>query len=250
MRFCIPIPCFFPDDNFSDAVRKVKALGFDAVETYKWEGLDLDEAKSVCEETGVEFMSMCTTDFRMTEPQYRTQWLDALKKSCEAAQRAGVTRLITQVGSDTGAPREAQHESILQALEAGKPILEASGVTAMLEPLNLLVDHKGYYLWSAVEGFEIVREINHPNVKLVYDIYHQQIMEGNIIPNIVQNLDCIEHLHCAGHPGRHELQFGENDYKVIFAEVEKAGYAGACGLEYKPLMKPEESLREALRIYG
>ena len=112
-----------------------------------------------------------------------------------------------------------------------------------------LVNHPGYYLWSAVEGFEIVREVDHPLVKVVYDIYHQQVMEGNIIPNITNNLDCIAHLHSAGHPGRHELQYGENDYKVIFAAVDKAGYTGSCGLEYSPLMDPEESLREVRRIY-
>ena len=87
-------------------------------------------------------------------------------------------------------------------------------------------------------------------MKLVYDIYHQQVMEGNIIPNITKNLDCIAHLHSAGHPGRNELQYGENDYKVIFAAVDKAGYQGACGLEYRPLLPPEESLLEAKRIYG
>lgn len=250
MRFCIPIPCFFPSEDFAQAVRKVKSLGFDAIETYDWKNLNLSEIKDVCAETGVEFMSMCTTEFRMTDPAYRIAWLDGLKESCEAAQKAGVHKLITQVGSDTGAPRGQQHESILLALEGAKPILEASDVTIMLEPLNLLVDHKGYYLWSAVEGFAIIREMNHPNIKLVYDIYHQQIMEGNIIPNITQNLDCIAHLHAAGHPGRHELQYGENDYNVIFKAVTQAGYTGACGLEYTPLMPPEESLREARHIYA
>ena len=92
--------------------------------------------------------------------------------------------------------------------------------------------------------------MNHPLVKMVFDIYHQQIMEGNIIPNITGNLDCIAHLHAAGHPGRNELQSGENDYNVIFAAVDRAGYTGACGLEYTPLMPPEESLAEALRRYG
>ena len=162
----------------------------------------------------------------------------------------GVKRLITQVGQDTGAPRAEQHAAIVETLRQARPILEKSGVTIMLEPLNTLVNHPGYYLWSAVEGFEIIRELNHPLVKLVYDIYHQQVMEGNIIPNITKNLDCIAHLHSAGHPGRNELQYGENDYKVIFAAVDKAGYQGACGLEYRPLLPPEESLLEAKRIYG
>lgn len=250
MRLCVPIPCFFGDEDFISAIHKVKALGFDAIETYNWKTLDLDAVRDTCEQTGVELLSMCTSEFRMTEPALRTQWLEGLRESCAAANKVGAKRLITQVGPDTGAPRAQQHESIVAALNAAKPILEDSGVTIMIEPLNTLVNHPGYYLWSAVEGFEIIREVNHPLVKVVYDIYHQQVMEGNIIPNIVGNLDCIAHLHSAGHPGRNELQYGENDYKVIFAAVDKAGYTGACGLEYSPLLPAEESLREAKRLYG
>ncbi len=250
MRLCVPIPCFFGDMDFCEGLCRVKALGYDAAETYNWKGLDFDAVRRTCEETGVELLSMCTSEFRMTDPTFRQAWLDGLEESCQAANRMGVKRLITQVGQDTGAPREQQHAAIVETLNLARPILEKSGVTIMLEPLNTLVNHPGYYLWSAVEGFEIIREVNHPLVKLVYDIYHQQVMEGNIIPNITKNLDCIAHLHSAGHPGRNELQYGENDYKVIFAAVDKAGYTGACGLEYRPLMDPEESLREAMRLYG
>ena len=129
-------------------------------------------------------------------------------------------------------------------------IVTFPGVTIMLEPLNTYVNHPGYYLTSSAEAFDIIRTVDHPLVKIVFDIYHQQIMEGNIIPNITNNLDCIAHLHAAGHPGRNELQFGENDYKVIFQAVEKAGYNGYCGLEYKPLLDPLESMRLAREIYG
>ena len=249
MRLCVPIPCFFSKMDFPAAIRKVRELGFDAAETYNWKALDLDAVRAACEEADVELLSMCTTEFRMTDPACRELWLAGLRESCEAAVKVGAKRLITQVGPDTGAPREEQHASIVAALREAKPILETTGVTIMIEPLNTLVNHPGYYLWSAVEGFEIIREVDHPLVKVVYDIYHQQVMEGNIIPNITNNLDCIAHLHSAGHPGRHELQYGENDYKVIFAAVDKAGYTGSCGLEYSPLMDPEESLREVRRIY-
>lgn len=250
MRLCVPIPCFFKDIDFAAAIRRVKALGYDAAETYNWKDLDFDAVRAACEETGVELLSMCTTEFRMTDPALRTAWLDGLRESCEAAKKLGVKRLITQVGPDTGAPRAQQHASIVAALRDARPILEDSGVTIMIEPLNTYVNHPGYYLWSSVEGFEIIREVDHPLVKVVYDIYHQQVMEGNIIPNVTNNLDCIAHLHSAGHPGRHELQYGESDYKVIFAAVDKAGYKGACGLEYSPLLEPEESLRLAKEIYG
>lgn len=250
MRLCVPIPCFFGKMDFCDAIKKVRELGYDCAETYKWQGLDLDKVRGTCEENGVELLSMCTTEFRMTSPENRKLWLEGLKESCAAAKKVGASRLITQVGQDTGAPREEQHASIVAALKEAKPILEDSGIIIMIEPLNTYVNHPGYYLWSSVEGFDIIREVDHPLVKVVYDIYHQQVMEGNIIPNVTKNLDCIAHLHSAGHPGRNELQFGENDYKVIFKAVDEAGYTGACGLEYRPLLDPVESLKEAKRIYG
>jgi len=249
MRFCIPVPCFFGGLDFSEAIRKIASLGFDAAETYRWKDLDFDKVKNTLDETGVELLSMCTTEFNMTNPEKRGLWLDGLKESCIAANKLGVKHLITQVGQDTGARRDFQHESIVNCLKAAKPILDEYGVTVMIEPLNTYVNHPGYYLTSSKEAFDIIREVNHPFVKVIYDIYHQQVMEGNIIPSITGNLDCIAHLHAAGHPGRHELQFGENDYRVIFDAVDKAGYKGACGLEYNPTMESIESLMKFKELY-
>lgn len=250
MRLCVVIPCFFKKLDFCDAIRQISSLGYDAAEIYNWRSLDLDSAKSVLDETGVDLLSMCTTEFNLTAPTYREAWVDGIRESCVAAKKLGVKRLITQVGKDTGAPREEQHASIVAGLKAGAPILEEYGITVMIEPLNTLVDHKGYYLWQAAEAFEIIKEVNSPSVKVIYDIYHQQVMEGNIIPNIVNNLERIAHLHGAGNPGRHEMQFGENDYHNIIKAVEEAGYKGALGLEYSPLLDPIESLKIAKKLFG
>jgi hydroxypyruvate isomerase len=249
MRYCVPVPCFYQNIPFADAIRRIGGLGFDCAETYGWKGMDFAGVRAACLDSGVELLSMCTTDFRLTTPEARAAFLEGLRESCEAANKVGASRLITQVGQDTGAPRAAQHESILAGLRASVPILEEHGITLMIEPLNTLVDHKGYYLWSAVEGFELVKECGHPLVKVVYDVYHQQICEGNIIPNITNNIELIAHLHGAGHPGRIELQFGETDYRNVLAAADKAGYKGAFGLEYRPTMPPDESLREFQRIY-
>ncbi len=249
MRLCVPIPCFFGGMDASEAIRLVGSLGFDAVETYDWRGLDLSAVRRACEDSGVELLSMCTTEFRMTDPAYRGAWLTGLRESCEAASRLGVRKLITQVGQDTGAPRALQHEAIVETLRQATPMLEAYDVTVMIEPLNTYVDHPGYYLWSSSEAFDIIRAVDHPLVKVVYDIYHQQVMEGNLILNITRNLDCIAHLHAAGHPGRHELEDGETDYKVVFRRVDASGYTGACGLEYIPMRDPAESLRRARFLY-
>ena len=250
MKLCVPLPCFFNTLPFEAAVEKVAALGYAYVEIYGWKQLDLASAAKALRETGVTLLSMCTTEFDLTDPARRGLWLDGIKESCEAAAVLGVKKMITQVGPDTGADRAEQHRSIVDGLKAGAEILERAGVTVMIEPLNTKVDHPGYYLTASEEAFGIVREVGSPHVKVVFDIYHQQISEGNIIPNVTQNLDCIAHLHAAGHPGRHELQYGENDYKNIFAAVDKAGYTGACGLEYTPLTDPEESLIAAKQLFG
>jgi hydroxypyruvate isomerase len=250
MRLCVAIPCFFGNLDFWDALRKTRELGFDAAETYDWRALDLPRVQATIDESGVELLSMCTTDFRLTVPEARAEYLAGLRESCEAAVQLGVRRLITQGGPDTGAPREVQHAAMVETLKACHPILEHYGVTLMLEPLNTYVNHPGVYLWSSVEAFDIVRESESPYAKVIFDIYHQQIMEGNILSNVKNNLPYIAHLHAAGSDGRHELWLGENQYEYIFAEIDKAGYAGACGLEYLPTLPPVESLLAAKARYG
>ena len=114
----------------------------------------------------------------------------------------------------------------------------------VIEPLNTYVDHAGYYLWSSDEAFQIVGEVNSPNIKVLFDIYHQQIMEGNIIPRIRKNINSIGHFHAAGSPGRHELDSGEINYPNIFEAIGEAGYTGYIGLEYFPLKDAVEGLKK------
>ena len=250
MRLCVAIPCFFGKMDFSDALRRTRALGYDAAETYNWKSLDLDKVRATCEDIGIELMSICTTDFRLTVPEAREDYVKGVKESCEAAQKLGVKRMITQGGPDTGAPREEQRACMVETLNACKPILEEHGITLMLEPLNTTVNHPGMYLATSPEAFDICREVDSPYVKVIYDIYHQQITEGNILRNVKANLDLIAHMHSAGSDGRHELWLGENDYGYLFAEIDKMGYTGACGLEYTPTLPPEESLRIEMERYG
>lgn len=249
MKFDVAVPCFFGGEDFCNALRKIKALGFDAVEAYGWKDLDLNKVKAVCEETGVKIISLCTACFDLTKAECSQEWLDGLEESCVAANKLGVSKLITQSGPDTGEERAIQHANIVSTLKAAVPILEKYGVTIMLEPLNTLVDHKDTYLYSSGEAFDIVREVGSGFVKVIYDIYHQQITEGNIIANLTANIDLVAHIHAAGTPGRHELQSGECDYKNIFAAIDKTSYTGYCGLEYGPTCPPEESLASFREFY-
>lgn len=242
---------FFKNTPLHEAIKTCSQLGYDAVEMWKApDGAELDAAADACARYGVEFIAICTDAFSMTADGDLPFYLAGLETACAKAKRLGVKKLISQVGADTSAPRERQRGNIVRCLTAAAPVLEENGLTLVIEPLNTLVDHKGYYLVSAAEGFEIVRQVGSARVKLLYDVYHQQVSEGNIIANITAGIDLIGHLHAAGCPGRHELQSGELDYKRVFAAADAAGYEGVCALEYKPTLPPLESLAETRRLFA
>jgi len=245
VRLSVCIPMFFRELPMPEAIAEVAKLGYDAAEFWRRGDIDLDATAAALKAHNVELMGMCTDCFELTNPTMKEEFLQKLEESCIAAKKLGCKRLITQGGKDTGAPRADQHQSMVETLKAALPILEKYEIILMLEPLNTLINHKDAYLWSSAEGFELVREVDSPWVKVLYDIYHQQIMEGNIINTVVENLPYIEHLHCAGSNGRHEIDNGELNYPAIFKAIDEAGYQGACALEYKPLMEPRESLKAA-----
>jgi hydroxypyruvate isomerase len=103
-----------------------------------------------------------------------------------------------------------------------------------VEPLNVAVDHPGFYLSSSQQALEIVDEVAAPNVKMLFDLYHMQIGEGNLTATIVANLDRIGHFHLADVPGRHEPGTGEINFANILRRIDEGGYGGYIGLEYIP----------------
>jgi len=174
----------------------------------------------------------------------RKMYLENLNELIKFAKSVGFNKLITCTGKEiAGRTRKEQRDSILATLSETAKIAEREGFTLLLEPLNTYVDHPRYFLDSAKEGAEIVREINHPNVRLLYDIYHMQIIEGNIISTIEQNIDIIGHFHAAGVPGRGELYLGELNYPCIIKRIDDLSYDRYIGLEYFPSIDSEESLR-------
>jgi hydroxypyruvate isomerase len=109
------------------------------------------------------------------------------------------------------------------------------------------VDHPGVWLVSSDEGFRIVDEVGSENIRLLFDIYHQQISEGDIERRIRNNIGAIGHFHCAGIWGRHELEAGELNYPWLFGVIGDIGYTGALGLEYFPLEDPLAGLGRIFR---
>jgi hydroxypyruvate isomerase len=130
-----------------------------------------------------------------------------------------------------------------------KSIAEDKGVTLCLELLNSKVNHKDYMCDSTAWGVEVCKRVNSPRVKLLYDIYHMQIMEGDIIRTIRNNIQYFGHFHTAGNPGRHEFDdTQEMNYRGISKAIVDAGFTGYMAHEYGPLKDPLKSLDEALTI--
>ena len=176
----------------------------------------------------------------------RTRYLERLEEVIDFAGTAGCRKAITCSGNlQPGLSRARMRANLEKALGEATSIAAKKGFTLLLEPLNTRVDHPGYYLDSSVEAAEVVRAIASPSLRLLYDVYHMQIMEGNVIATIEKHLDIIGHFHSAGVPGRGELFTGELNYPQILQRIAALGYKGRFGLEYFPRMKDHlASLRQ------
>lgn len=248
MFYSVCAPAVFSGIPVHETLERIAATGAKYYEFWSWWDQDVEAIAAEQAKYGLQCAALCTYFIPLTDPACRADYIEGLKKSIETARKLGCTTLISQLGNDTGAPRADQHASIVEGLRACTPLLEEAGITLTIEPLNTLVDHPGYYLTTSIEGFEIVREVGSPNVKLLYDIYHQQIMEGHLIANTTANISLIGHFHAAGNPGRHEM-LGENEihYPSVFAALKRAGYEKAIGLEYFPVGDPDQSLIDLFR---
>jgi hydroxypyruvate isomerase len=244
MRFSVCIDALFRDRTREEALEAVKAAGFDTFEFWDWWDHDLDSLCAKARRLGLSCAALCTRFISLTDPAQRDAYLAGLKESIGAAKKLGAQVLISQVGQDTGARRSFQRGSVVAGLKAAVPLLEEGGLTLAIEPLNGRVDHIGVFLESSDEGFEMIRQVNSGSVKLLFDIYHQQITEGNIISRITANLDSIAHFHAAGVPGRRELDSGELNYPAIFRALDGRGCRAFMGLEYFPSADALEGLKK------
>lgn len=231
----------------TEALPLIREAGAEVYEIWGWWDEDIDALAQAQCAAGLKLCAMCTKMVPLNDPARREEYIDGLRESIAVARRLGCNMLITQVGQAIdGVSRKAQHESIVDGLRACAPVLEAEGMTLVFEPLNVLRDHIGYYLAESAEAFEIAREVGSPNVKVLYDVYHQQVTEGNLIENIRRNTELIGHIHMAGVPGRHEPLDGEINYPAVLSALKAAGYCGAAGLEYFPTKDAVEGIRETM----
>lgn len=172
-----------------------------------------------------------------------------IDKNLALAVKWGIPALIVFSGNRNGLPDAAGLEITAEGLQRVAKSAEDAGVTLVMELLNSKVDHHDYQCDHTNWGVGVCQAVNSPRVKLLYDIYHMQIMEGDIIRTINANIDHIGHFHTAGNPGRHELDdTQELYYPAIVQAIAATDYSGYVGQEFNPIGDPLTALETAYQI--
>lgn len=240
-------PClemFFTDMPFVERIGAVAAAGYDAAEFWGHANKDLPAVAAAAEAHGVTITSMTACGGLVDASQHK-QAEEDLKQAIEAAKVVNCSRLIVLSGNVIPGMTHCEHvKNCIAGLKRLAPIAADAGVMLVLELLNSAVNHPGYFVDNSETMAAILRGVDQPSVKGLYDIYHAGIMEGNVLEKIRANIDIIGHFHAAGIPGRHEMVNGEQNYPFLCAQIDELGFEGYLGLEYSPLKPSHESLVE------
>ncbi len=183
----------------------------------------------------------------LVNPAHREGFLSDLRRAFTVAKKLECPRLIVMSGDNRpGVPHAEQYASLVEGLKRAGDLAARENLTIIIEPLNSLVNHPGYFLTSGVEGLQAVKEADHPHVKLLFDIYHQQVQEGNIIDTLAKNVPHIAVFHVADCPGRHDPGTGELHYSNIYKAIAKTTFRGHIAMEYLPVSEQVASLTQAV----
>lgn len=254
LRKCACIETLFTELPWRERFRAAKDAGFDFVEFWGWPDKDLDETGNLAESAGVGIAGFNgDADYSLIDPAHKKRYIEYLGRSLEAARRVGASSLTVHSNAlgEGGIVVNRYPElsdtvklcSMFDTLRDCAPIAEEYGVTLHLEALNISTDHVGNFLVNTRMAAEICRLIDSPRLKILYDVYHMQLNEGNLCDNIGAYIDQIGHVHVADVPGRHEPGTGEINYRHVFAHLERVGYAGLIGYELFPRMTTKDAVR-------
>lgn len=236
----------YPGEDEVYHLEKVKTLDLHGLEYYAWWQLeDIKRTVRAQERLGVGIVATCTPFISLVDESLRDDYLDGIRRTIEACGKLGTRSIISQTGNELdGVPRETQQRTMVETLRRAAPLLEAADIVLELEPLNGLVDHRGHYLQRSDEAAEIVDKVGSSHVKLVFDVYHQQITEGNVIRNALEYRHRINHYHIADNPGRNQPGTGELNYVNILKAIKDSGFDGYIGLECGFTIDPDDAIEQ------
>jgi hydroxypyruvate isomerase len=251
MRFCANVSILFKEVPFLERFGRAREAGFGAVEFWWPSGEDLGEVEGAVRDAGltVALFNFDAGDMPggdrglVSDPERQEQFRENVPVALELAGRLGCQRLNALVGLELpGLSREEQFGLARENVRYAADRARESGVEVLVEAVNTF--ENGPYLLYTTEGAaEFVESVGRQNVKLQYDVYHMQRMEGNIVATLREHIGEIGHVQVADSPGRGEPGTGEINYPYVLGELEALGYDGYVGLEYNPTTQTtEESL--------
>ncbi|MSR31290.1 MAG: hydroxypyruvate isomerase [Gemmataceae bacterium] len=237
-RFAVNVEMWWSKQkDFIKRLEAAGAVGYPAVEFWPWRNKDLNAVFDTCKKHKLDIAQFTAWGFKpgLNDPKNHNHFVEEVEASCEVAKKLHCP-MMTVVGGDDipGVSQEKMHATIIEGLKKAAPIAEKHGITLILEPMNIKVDHKGHCLYGSGPATKIIRAVNSPRVKINWDLYHMYITEANLLENLKNGLDCMAYLQVADHPGRNEPGTGEIDFLKLFQGIIGLGYKGYIGLELRP----------------
>ena len=238
--------CYVPGKlTAEEFIRAVAGIGYPAIDLVPpdyW-SLVLDHGLSISAVAGHQPL-----EIGLNRVDLHDRLEDEIQTSIEHAKRLRIPNVICFSGNRDGLDDAKGLEATAAGFARVAAYAEEAGVTLVLELLNSKVDHPDYQADHTAWGLQVCQIVSSPRVKLLYDIYHMQIMEGDIIRTIRANHEMIGEYHTAGNPGRHELdEFQEINYPPILQAIKETGYSGYIAHEFVPKGDPIASLRAAFQ---
>jgi hydroxypyruvate isomerase len=244
----------FCDLPFEQRLAKVAEAGYTNVELVgeyeKWSSDDFDQANAARKKLGIRFDATAGLKHGLCNPADRDALLENLRNALISMQKLDCPSIILLSGDVVpGLSREAQHQSCIDGLKAAAKLVEGKKIAG--QPVRLLLEtidpeeNPKYFLTSANEALEVVKSVDHEQVQFLYDFFHEQIAEGNLIEKLEKNITEVAVVHIADVPGRHEPGTGEINYKNIFRTLGALKYEGTVAMEFHPTGDPVIQLRAA-----
>jgi hydroxypyruvate isomerase len=234
---------------FDQRLENVAEAGYHAtqlVNEYKdWSNEDFARYRRKRESLGITFDAVSGINHSLCDPAQRPALLQEIQAHLNVMEQLQSSRLILLSGNRIEGVSHAQtHADCVETVKAAADLAAAKNVEILLENIDP-VENPNYFLTSITEIFQVAREVSHPNVKVLYDFFHEQIAEGNLIAKLQRNIDLIALVHVADVPGRHEPGTGEINYSNIFKKLHELNYRGNIAMEFIPTGDTVKSLKAA-----
>ena len=237
-------PIWASTEQILECMDLAERFDMQGIEFWSWEDRDLDAICRKKDALGLEISAICAKGGGLLgTASALDEMVQGLRESIPAAQKLGCKNLIYNAGQyPRQAPREEVHNAMLEGFRRLTPLAEQAGLTLLLEPVS------GGYFCDSAEPFSIVEQAGSDAVRVLYDIYHYQLMEGNIANTIRKYLPLIGEIHGAGAPERCELTRGENDYRFLLQYLQELGYDGWFCLEFHTFERREEKIEASCSV--